>query len=127
VRDIQSRLSSQFGDAAYSLQSVQRLCLYIWQGCEFLNDETRSGRQPIDSLDIQTLFSLEKTTFSFGLVTFRDPQSVAHGNCEPFARLDSAQIVPFAVDSSPVDRAAPGNNNPEMRGVVAIAREYGGE
>jgi transposase len=58
-RDISARLSAQFG-AAYSLRSVQRWCRYIRQGRELLDDEPRSGRPPIDFLDIQILLSLEK-------------------------------------------------------------------
>jgi hypothetical protein len=58
-RDIHARLSGQFDDAAYSLRSVQRWCQYIQQGCELLDDERRSGRPPIDFLDIQILSSRE--------------------------------------------------------------------
>jgi hypothetical protein len=68
-----------------------------------------------------------KTTFSLGLLTFQGPQSVVHDNCEPFARLASLEISPFAVDSPSVDRAAPNHKSPEMRGVAAIARDHSGE
>jgi hypothetical protein len=59
-RDIHARLSTQFGDATYSLRSVQRWCQYIRQGLELLDDELLSGRPPIDFLDIRILSSLEK-------------------------------------------------------------------
>jgi hypothetical protein len=62
-RDIHARLSAQFGDGVYSLRSIQRWCQYIRQGCELLDDERRSGRPPIDFLDIQILSSLEKQSF----------------------------------------------------------------
>jgi hypothetical protein len=62
-RDIQARLSAQFGDAAYSLRSVQRWCQYVRQGCEVLDDESRSGRPPSDCLHIQILSFLEKQPF----------------------------------------------------------------
>jgi hypothetical protein len=62
-RDIHARLSAQFADAAYSLRSVQRWFQYIRQGRELLDDEPRSGRPPIDFLDIQILSSLEKQPF----------------------------------------------------------------
>jgi hypothetical protein len=45
------------------LQSIQRWCQYIRQGRELLDDEPRSGRPPIDFLDIQILSSLEKQPF----------------------------------------------------------------
>jgi hypothetical protein len=54
-QDIRTRLSAQFGDAAYSLRSVQRWRQYIRQGRELLHDEPRSGRPPIGFLDIQIL------------------------------------------------------------------------
>jgi hypothetical protein len=50
-RDIHARLSVQFGDATYSLHSVQRWCQHIQQGRELLDDESRSGRPPIDFLN----------------------------------------------------------------------------
>jgi hypothetical protein len=62
-QDIQARLSAQFGNAAYSLQSVQRWCQYVGQGREFLADEPRSGGPPIDFLDICILTCLEKQLF----------------------------------------------------------------
>jgi hypothetical protein len=55
--------SAQFGDAAYSLRSVQRWCLYARQEREFLNGEAWSGRSSIDCLGVQILFSLEKHPF----------------------------------------------------------------
>jgi hypothetical protein len=61
-----------------------------------------------------------KTIFSVGLLTFRDPQCVAHDNFESFARLTSSEIFPFAVDSPPVDRVAPSHKSPEVQGVAAI-------
>jgi hypothetical protein len=62
-RDIHARRVEQFDDAAYSLRSVQRWCRYILQGRELLNNEHRSGRRPIDFLDIQILSSVEKQHF----------------------------------------------------------------
>jgi hypothetical protein len=50
-------------DEANSLQNVQHWCLYIPQKCEFLNDEPRSGRPPINCLDLQILSSLRKQPF----------------------------------------------------------------
>jgi hypothetical protein len=61
--DIQTRPSPQFGDAAYSLRSVQRWRQYVQQGREFVDNEPRSGRSPIDSLGIQILSCLEKQLF----------------------------------------------------------------
>jgi hypothetical protein len=61
--DIHARLSAQFGDAAYSLRSVQHWCQYIRQGRELLDDEPRSGRPPIDYLDIEIISSLKKQFF----------------------------------------------------------------
>jgi hypothetical protein len=55
LRDIHTQLLAQFGDAASSLRSVQRWCQYIRQGPELVDDESRSGRPPIDFLDIQIL------------------------------------------------------------------------
>jgi hypothetical protein len=63
VRNIQVQLSAQFGDAAYSLRSVQRWYLHVRQGRKFLNDESRAGKPAIDVLDIQVLSSLEKQPF----------------------------------------------------------------
>jgi hypothetical protein len=62
-RNIHARLSAQFGGAAYSLRSVQRWCPYIQHGRELLDDEPRSGRPPIDFLDIEILSSFEKQPF----------------------------------------------------------------
>jgi hypothetical protein len=62
-RDIHAGFSAQFNGAAYSLQSVQRWRQYIRQGGELLDDELRSGRPPIDFLDIQILSSLETQPF----------------------------------------------------------------
>jgi hypothetical protein len=62
-RDIHAQLSAQFDDAAYSLRSVQSWCQYIRQGRELLDDEPRSGRLPIDFLDIQIPSPLEKQPF----------------------------------------------------------------
>jgi hypothetical protein len=59
-RNIHARLSAQFGDAAYSLQSVERWCQSSRQGRELLDDESRSGRPPIDFLDVQILSPFEK-------------------------------------------------------------------
>jgi hypothetical protein len=60
LRNIHIRLSPQFDDAACSLRSVERWCQYIRQGHELLDDGSRSGRLPIDFLDIQILSSLAK-------------------------------------------------------------------
>jgi transcriptional regulator of aromatic amino acid metabolism len=65
-RDIHARLSAQFNDAADSLRSVQCWCQYIRQGHELPDDEPRSGRPPIDFLDIQILSSLEKQPLHSG-------------------------------------------------------------
>jgi DNA-binding transcriptional ArsR family regulator len=62
-QDTHARLSARFGDTPCSLRSVQRWCLYIRQGRELLVDEPRSGRPPIDFLDIQILSSVEKQPF----------------------------------------------------------------
>jgi hypothetical protein len=51
-RNIHAQLSAQFGDAAYSLRSVQRWYQYIRQGSELLDDELWTGRRPIDFLEI---------------------------------------------------------------------------
>jgi hypothetical protein len=63
-RDIHTQLSAQFGDSASSLRRVQRWCEYIPQGRELLDGGPRSGRSPIDFLDIQILSSLEKLLFT---------------------------------------------------------------
>jgi hypothetical protein len=62
-QDIHARVSAQLRDAADSLGSIQRWCQYIQQGRELLDDEPRSGRPPIDFLDISILSSLEKPPF----------------------------------------------------------------
>jgi hypothetical protein len=62
-RNIHVRLSGQFGDAAYSLRSVQPWRQYIRQGRALPDDEPRPGRPPIDFLDIQIRSSLEKQPF----------------------------------------------------------------
>jgi hypothetical protein len=62
-QDIQARLSIVFGDAAYGLRSLQRSCQYVRQWCDFLGDEPRSGRPPVDFLDIRMLTCLEKEPF----------------------------------------------------------------
>jgi hypothetical protein len=64
ANDIHTRLLAQFGDEAYSLRSVQRWCKYVRQGRELMHDEPRSGRPPVDFLDIQILSNLEKTLFT---------------------------------------------------------------
>jgi histone-lysine N-methyltransferase SETMAR len=63
ANDIHTRLSAQFGDKAYSLRSVRRWCQYVRQGRELMHDEPRSGRPPVDFLDIQILSNLEKYPF----------------------------------------------------------------
>jgi hypothetical protein len=63
LRNIHARLSAQFVDAANSVRSVHCWCQYIRQGRELLDDEYRSGRLPIDFLEIQILSSLEKQPF----------------------------------------------------------------
>jgi hypothetical protein len=63
ANDIHMRLLAQFGDEADSLRSVQRWCQYVRQGRELIHDEHRSGRPPVDFLDIQILSNLEKYPF----------------------------------------------------------------
>jgi hypothetical protein len=101
-RDIQARLSAQFGDVASSLRSVQRWCQYIQQGRELLDDEPRSGRPPVDLLDIQILSSLEKQPFysAYSLAEILDV--LEYGNFEPFTRLAWNEIVAFTSDRQSV-------------------------
>jgi hypothetical protein len=55
---IYAHLEAQFGDTTYSEyseRSVRRWGQYVRQGREDLHDEVRSGRPPIDFLDIRIL------------------------------------------------------------------------
>jgi hypothetical protein len=64
--DIHAHLEAQFGDAIYNKYSergVRRWCQYVRQGREDLHDEVRSGRPPIDFLDIRILASLDEQPF----------------------------------------------------------------
>jgi hypothetical protein len=64
--DIHALLEAWLGDAtctAYSEQSVRRWRQYIRQGRKNLHDEVRSGRPPIDFLDIGILALLEAQSF----------------------------------------------------------------
>jgi hypothetical protein len=56
--DIPARLEAQFRDATYSEyseRSVRRWCQYVEQGCQNLHTEVRSGKPPIDFLEIRFL------------------------------------------------------------------------
>jgi hypothetical protein len=63
--DIHARLEAQFRDVIYSERSARRWCEYIQvrQGREDLHDEVRSGKPPIDFLDIRILALLDKQPF----------------------------------------------------------------
>jgi hypothetical protein len=63
AKDSHARLEAQFGDAPYSERSIQLWCQYVWQGREDLCDEVRSGRRPIDFLDIRILPLLDEQPF----------------------------------------------------------------
>jgi hypothetical protein len=52
--DIYAHLEAQFGGAAYSRRSIRWWCRHVRQGLEDLHDEVRSGRPPIDFLDIRS-------------------------------------------------------------------------
>jgi hypothetical protein len=53
--DIHVRLEAQFGDITYSERSARRWCQYVRQRREDLHDAVRSGKPPIDFLDIRIL------------------------------------------------------------------------
>jgi hypothetical protein len=53
--DGHARLSTQFGNTASSLRSVQRWCQHIRQGRKLPDDGPRSGRLPIDFLDSNSI------------------------------------------------------------------------
>jgi hypothetical protein len=61
-KDIHACFEAQFGDATHSKQSIRR-CQYVRQEREDLYREVRSGRPPIDFLDIQILELLEEQLF----------------------------------------------------------------
>jgi hypothetical protein len=63
AHDIRTRLLVQFGDEAYSLQSVQRWCQYVRQGRELMHHEPQSRRPPVDLFDSQILLNLKKYPF----------------------------------------------------------------
>jgi hypothetical protein len=59
-QEIHRHLEAQFGDATYSERSVRRWCQYGPQGRENLHDEVRSGRPPIDFLNLRILALLSE-------------------------------------------------------------------
>jgi hypothetical protein len=61
--EIHTHLEAQFEDATYNERSVRRWCQYVRQGREDLHDEVRSGRLPIDFLDIRILALLDEQPF----------------------------------------------------------------
>jgi hypothetical protein len=61
--DIHVRLEVHFGNAADSERSVRGWCQYVRQGREDLHDDVRSGRPPIDFLDIRILALLDEQPF----------------------------------------------------------------
>jgi hypothetical protein len=61
--EIHRQLQAQLEDTNCSLRTVRRWCQYVPQGREDLCDELRSGRPPIDFLNIKTLACLEKEPF----------------------------------------------------------------
>jgi hypothetical protein len=63
ANDIHLRLLARFGDDVDSLRNVQRWCQYVRQGRELMHHEPRSGRPPVDFLDIQILSNLKKYPF----------------------------------------------------------------
>jgi hypothetical protein len=63
ANDIHTRLLAQFGDEAHSLRSVQCGCQYVRQAREPMHDEPRSGRPPVDFLDVHIPSNLEKYPF----------------------------------------------------------------
>jgi hypothetical protein len=60
---IHACLEARFGDAAYSERSVRLWCRYVRQRCEDLHDEVRSGRPPVDFLNIRILAVLDEHSF----------------------------------------------------------------
>jgi hypothetical protein len=61
--DIHTCLEAQLGDAIYSERSIWGWCQYVLQGREGLRNEVRSGRPPIDFLDIRILALLDEQLF----------------------------------------------------------------
>jgi hypothetical protein len=51
--DVHARLEAQFEDTTYREQSVRRCFQSVRQGSEDLHDEGRSGRPPIDFLEVR--------------------------------------------------------------------------
>jgi hypothetical protein len=62
-QDIHKQLSAQFADVAENLRSVRPWCQSVRQERHCMHDQPRSGRPPIDFLDIKILFTLEKYPF----------------------------------------------------------------
>jgi DNA-binding transcriptional ArsR family regulator len=63
LEEVHARLEAQFGDAIYGERSVRWWCQYVRQRREDLHDKVRSGKLPIDFLDIRILALLEEQTF----------------------------------------------------------------
>jgi Mn-dependent DtxR family transcriptional regulator len=61
--DILTRLEAQFGDPTSCPRSARGWCQYARQGREDLHDEVRSGRPPIDFLEIRILALLDEQHF----------------------------------------------------------------
>jgi hypothetical protein len=56
-------LQEKFAEYDYRLRTVQFWITEIWRGRQYLYDEIRSGRPPLDDLDGKILAILDKSPF----------------------------------------------------------------
>jgi hypothetical protein len=66
-----------------------------------------------------------ETIFSLGRLTCGDPWCFAYDDFEPFTRIAWNEIVPFMLDTQPVDGATARQQNSEMSRVATIAGKAG--
>jgi hypothetical protein len=63
VRDIADRLQEQFGEYIYKVQTVQFWIAEVRLGRQYLYDEIRIGKSPLDDFDAKILAILDKSHF----------------------------------------------------------------
>jgi hypothetical protein len=127
ANDIHTKLLGQFGDEVYSLRSVHCCCQYVRQGCELMHDGFRSGRPPVDFLDIQILSNLEKCPFHSAYFLAKIPK-VAHATILKHLRDGvGMKHCHFRWIPHQLTEQIESQKDKEMLGLTTVARKNGGE